>query len=293
MEKQEATNTTNQFIKVNFDKFKDRTTTELVWPETFSQRYMNDLYNLGTSDIPNYNGSELSLTLKHVKTPDIDSDLSLIEYVYMGVDWAFLGNGEIIINLDGNENITLKATETYTKVGVIRDSCVAEVGYYAISKAELKRVCDAKSIEVRIEGGSFIYSLTNEPNQKKVEQAILPTDKFLFMCRAFYSGFYVDSSYSEWLDTIVAVGPENKKSSSGGCFIATAAMGDYNHPVVVDLRIFRDEWLLKRNWGVQFTSWYYTHGPKAAYILEKSETLKTITFILLVKPLHLITKVFT
>ncbi len=39
-------------------------------------------------------------------------------------------------------------------------------------------------------------------------------------------------------------------------------MGDYNHPVVVDLRMFRDNWLLKRNWGVQFTNWYYTHGPK-------------------------------
>jgi tetratricopeptide (TPR) repeat protein len=75
-----------------------------------------------------------------------------------------------------------------------------------------------------------------------------------------------------------------------GCFIATAAMGNYDHPVVVDLRVFRDKWLLQRNWGVNFTNWYYTHGPKAANIIEKSYVLRKITFLFIVKPLQLITK---
>jgi tetratricopeptide (TPR) repeat protein len=82
--------------------------------------------------------------------------------------------------------------------------------------------------------------------------------------------------------------PNNSKKKSG-CFIATAAMGDYDHPIVVDLRLFRDNWLLKRKWGVSFTSWYYTHGPKAAKIIEKSFLIKKITFFLIVKPLHIIT----
>ena len=75
-----------------------------------------------------------------------------------------------------------------------------------------------------------------------------------------------------------------------GCFIATATMGDYDHPVVMDLRMFRDNWLLKRDWGVRFTNWYYTHGPKAAHIIEKSFFLKRLTFIFVVKPLQIITK---
>jgi hypothetical protein len=78
--------------------------------------------------------------------------------------------------------------------------------------------------------------------------------------------------------------------SKGGCFIATAAMGNYNHPVVVDLRNFRDDWLLKRNWGLSFTNWYYTHGPKAAKVINKSRFLKKLTFILVIKPLQIITK---
>ena len=75
-----------------------------------------------------------------------------------------------------------------------------------------------------------------------------------------------------------------------GCFIATAAMGDYNHPVVVDLRTFRDEWLLKRKWGISFTNWYYTHGPKAASIIEQSKFLRKLTFCIVIKPLQVITK---
>jgi tetratricopeptide (TPR) repeat protein len=76
----------------------------------------------------------------------------------------------------------------------------------------------------------------------------------------------------------------------GGCFVATAAMGDYDHPVVLDLRNFRDHWLLKRRWGARFTDWYYTHGPKAANLIEKSSLLKILAFYLVVKPLQLITK---
>lgn len=86
---------------------------------------------------------------------------------------------------------------------------------------------------------------------------------------------------------------ENSLTDTGkkkACFIATAAMGDYNHPVVVDLRKFRDECLLKRSWGISFTNWYYKHGPKAASIIEKSTILKRITFYVIIKPLQIITK---
>ena len=75
------------------------------------------------------------------------------------------------------------------------------------------------------------------------------------------------------------------------CFVATAVLGHYNHPIVIDLREFRDNWLLKRKWGVKFTEWYYLNGPKASKLIEKSFFLKKITFILLIKPLHLFTKI--
>ena len=77
--------------------------------------------------------------------------------------------------------------------------------------------------------------------------------------------------------------------STSGCFIATATMGDYDNPLVLDLRYFRDNWLLNRNWGNEFVKWYYKHSPKVATIIEKSIILKKITYFSIVKPLHLIT----
>jgi len=79
---------------------------------------------------------------------------------------------------------------------------------------------------------------------------------------------------------------EDKKK----CFIATAVMGDYNHPIVLDLRMFRDNWLINRDWGVQFIKWYYTNGPIGARIIEKSFMLRKLTYIFIIKPLQIITK---
>ena len=41
-------------------------------------------------------------------------------------------------------------------------------------------------------------------------------------------------------------------SSSDGCYIATMVYGDYDHPQVMVLRDFRDNYLDKRSWGKQF-----------------------------------------
>jgi len=77
--------------------------------------------------------------------------------------------------------------------------------------------------------------------------------------------------------------------STSGCFIATATMGDYNNPLVLDLRYFRDNWLLNKTWGNEFVDWYYRHSPKVANKIEKSVLLKKMTYFIIVKPLHLIT----
>lgn len=88
--------------------------------------------------------------------------------------------------------------------------------------------------------------------------------------------------------TIEKTNPNNnltKESNSSGCFIATATMGDYNHPVVKELRGFRDEWLLNRKWGINFTNYYYSHSPKIAKFIEDSILLKKLSFYLIIIPL--------
>jgi len=286
----ENSTSTTRFIEKDFDKFNNKTTTKLKWPGKFSKKYISLWYNAGSSGIEDYKGLELDLTLRHVKTPDLD--IILIDYVYLGGDWMFLRNGKMTINIDGTENLNLECNESNTDVGVGFRNAVCEIGYYPITKEDLKKVCDAKEVEVRVSGSNSYHAINNKPNQENCEKTILPGDKFLFMCRAFYAGLYDDDSFNAELESIIPVGSENEKapSSGGGCFIATAAMGDYDHPVVMELRSFRDNWLLKRHWGVNFTKLYYTHGPKAANIIEKSIILRKLTFYAVVKPLQFITK---
>ena len=81
---------------------------------------------------------------------------------------------------------------------------------------------------------------------------------------------------------------EIKGSGKGGCFIATATMEDYNHPVVMQLREFRDQYLLERNWGKKFTKYYYKFGPYPAKVISKSNLLKKVSYVFIVKPLSFV-----
>mgnify|MGYP001478160789 CR=1 FL=1 len=82
-----------------------------------------------------------------------------------------------------------------------------------------------------------------------------------------------------------------KNSGGGGCFVATATMGNYNHPIVLDLRTFRDESLRSSIPGRMFIYLYYKIGPFFASIIKENKTLRNISYKFLIKPLHsLITK---
>ena len=76
------------------------------------------------------------------------------------------------------------------------------------------------------------------------------------------------------------------------CFVATATMGDNNHPIVIDLREFRDNWLLKRNWGIRFTEHYYKHGPKFSKVIKHSTLIRRFVYFMVIQPLWMITKRF-
>lgn len=58
------------------------------------------------------------------------------------------------------------------------------------------------------------------------------------------------------------------------CFVATAAAGDTDHPVVVQLREFRDRLLLPWAGGRALVRAYYAVGPEMARVVAASEPLR-------------------
>lgn len=276
LEKMGKQQLTKKFISQSFDEFKNQT--ETIWSDPQHGKLIGAKWDSNNWEIAVGSGkkrsiSKLSLRLRHIKTPEIDS--IVIDFHYKANDWMSLIDGTMIIKLDLVNNLVLKPYESFTEIrNGVRCN---EQGFYKISKDELKKICDANTIALKVSGASSDLEVKGK--------GLL---KFQFMCRSFYSALYDDNSYDSWINSIIP--PGSKSMSDGGCFIATAALGDYNHPVVIDLKLFRDNWLLKRNWGIKLTKWYYHYGPKAARIIEKSFIIRRLTLYAVVIPLHAVTK---
>lgn len=249
-------------ISIEFDKFKQTTTTK-------SKSNTNRGYGIALKIIGL--NPYLQTQIRHVKSPN--TDLLLIDVYYEKVgDWVFLRDGKMFLVLDG-ENITLDFKENFSNTFIASNTVgVKELVYCIIDKTILLKICEAKKISIRITGSQGYFDIEDEKT----------VDRFRIMCQQFYNNFYDETKFRNTIS-------QNLKPK-GECFIATATMGNYNHPVVIDLRIFRDEWLLKRKWGVKFTDWYYTNGSKAAMIIEKYKFLQLVSFVLIVKPLQVISK---
>lgn len=63
-------------------------------------------------------------------------------------------------------------------------------------------------------------------------------------------------------------------AGGGGCFIATCAYGNYDHPDVMFLRLYRDLELAEHEAGRRFIRFYYRFGPWLAAAIEPFPPLK-------------------
>lgn len=63
---------------------------------------------------------------------------------------------------------------------------------------------------------------------------------------------------------------------SGGCYIATMAYGDYDHPQVMVLRQFRDSYLSKHDWGKKFINFYYANSPRWVETLKDHKYINSL-----------------
>jgi predicted amino acid dehydrogenase len=71
-------------------------------------------------------------------------------------------------------------------------------------------------------------------------------------------------------------GSGSGSGGGSGCYIATMAYGDYDHPQVMILRRFRDEVLVKTTFGQWFIKTYYYYSPKLVERLKKQRTVNII-----------------
>lgn len=73
-----------------------------------------------------------------------------------------------------------------------------------------------------------------------------------------------------------SVSVNNQSKEKEGCYIATMVYGDYNHPNVLELRNFRDNYLKKYVLGNQFIKVYYKLSPIFVQKFENNKSLNKI-----------------
>lgn len=113
--------------------------------------------------------------------------------------------------------------------------------------------------------------LRNENRTFKISRIIevdgikAPTSSY--SSRSYSSTSYTAPRYSSYSSS------SSRPKRNEGCFIATMAYGDYDHPQVLVLRNYRDQVLSKSFLGRAFIRLYYFVSPKLVSILQGHEII--------------------
>lgn len=185
----------NKFVTVEYDKFENKGETKMNYPYTlwleiagqqqkdFSQEWVTKTFN--TSGRTGF-WPTISAELRHVSDPN--NDVVIIDLVSSTKDWLFLSSGNIIININNVENITLEPHESYseTREGLFNEIRCEESCYYIINQEILHKICEAKSIDFRIRGRQVIKDVN--------------ANGFINYAQRFYNGVYDENTYIDSLN---------------------------------------------------------------------------------------------
>lgn len=149
-----------------------------------------------------------------------------------------------------------------------------------IFRGAFKLAAKAEDDLVEKEGTLFSVFFSENGNVRKLDLIV----------DSFYVNQFETFLKTHWTTIAPSKPVEEKKE---GCFIATACYNDYDHPIVFQLRLFRDHFLNNKKWGRKFIQVYYKYSPEYARIIKDKFFVKIFLKNFLIKPLYSFSKLFT
>jgi tetratricopeptide (TPR) repeat protein len=143
------------------------------------------------------------------------------------------------------------------------------INYSKVDKMKADCLNWDKVVEVVSDGISTndVIAIQGCSNQSKVSEYKNLVD-FLFgklgpfqINQVKHICYWKDVRAAQAMSSAKKVGSTISSATSGGCYIATMAYGDYDHPQVIELRKFRDGFLSKTILGLYFIRFYYKYSP--------------------------------
>lgn len=210
----------NRYVTVSHDSFKNKTTAE-----SYQLEYKLNARRFKLTEIVKFN-------FRHVSCePDLDAlvidvhfrsteantngyssegtldTLKRLAQTYPG-EWAFLRDGQLIIQINGVENITLEPHDSGSDVttqNITNASACEELVFYEINKDILEKICKASIVRMQLSGGAATWTLDG-------------TD-MVFMAKAFWNGFYDENMYADELEHAANVADQQAQIKKKGCLI--------------------------------------------------------------------------
>lgn len=205
-------------------------------------------------------------TLEDMKDQRINKAIAILSSIKLAYDNAISEIDEQVAKM--LMRMSYNQTINYSKVDKMKAEClnwdkVVEVVSNGISANDI----------VAIQGCS---------NQSKVSEYKNLVD-FLFsklgpfqINQVKHICYWKDVRAAQAMSTAKQVGSTISNATSGGCYIATMAYGDYDHPQVIELRKFRDNFLSKTILGRNFIKFYYKFSPILVRKLQNKPTVNKI-----------------
>jgi hypothetical protein len=205
-------------------------------------------------------------TLEEMKDGEVNKAIAILSSIKMAYDKAI---SEIEAQVSA-----MRVTMSYNQT----------VNYSKVDKMKANCLNWNKVVEVVSDGISMndVEVIQRSPNQSKVSEFKNLVD-FLFdklgpiqINQVKHLCFWKDVRAAQAKSTAKKVGSTISSASDGGCYIATMAYGDYDHPQVLELRKFRDDFLNKTIIGRSFIKFYYKYSPRLVKSLKNKQGINLI-----------------
>jgi len=207
----------------------------------------------------------LDLKMDYRHTEEVDNVFFVFTYANTGGGYPGMHNLRLYLLIDDDKTIELNdvsgndTSSQTTQVGDTYHNIYVETAQLSISAADFIQIANANKLEYSIRTG-----------QGRLDGTF--TEEQLNIIKGFYNAALDEDFEVEEISSFIESHKSKSKKNKSGCYIATMAYGSYEHPQVIVLRDFRDNYLSKRDWGKKFIATYYKYSPRLVENL-KNKTL--------------------
>ena len=238
-----------------------------------------------------FNAAMNGMLLKLISTEkNISFSMEFLDTIFLS-HYKILDNKFSLLKCIDRSNLTryenvgdvkfmgVKAKNSYKIMRGMQGAPVGGLITGAIFRGAFRLAAKAEDDLIEKDGMQFSLYFLEKGEERKLD----------IIVESFYVDHFIEILKVNW--TKITPPKPKVEEEKGGCFIATACYNDYDHPIVLQLRFFRDDFLQKHGWGQRFIKAYYKHSPKYAMYIARHNFLKAISKFIIVKPLYYLSKV--